>query len=84
MCMGFPHGRGGSSINDEKGIFQFRRAPQAVFAINGIKHALRVLPVIAAVAKISCRHGLWLVARENKKDLLISQKVLHLLVVIEF
>ena len=35
-------------------------------------------------AKVSCRHGLWLVARENKKDLPIFQKVLHLLVVIEF
>ena len=35
-------------------------------------------------AKIPCRHGLWLVARENKKDLPIFQKVLCLLVVIEF
>ena len=34
--------------------------------INGIKHALRVLPVIAAVAKVSCKHGLWLVARVNR------------------
>ena len=37
--------------------------------INGIKHALRVLPVIAAVAKVSCKHGLWLVARVNMKSL---------------
>ena len=36
--------------------------------INGIKHALRVLPVIAAVAKVSCKHGLWLVAREKKYE----------------
>ena len=36
---------------------------------NGIKHALRVLPVIAAVAKVSCKHGLWLVARVNMKSL---------------
>ena len=36
--------------------------------INGIKHALRVLPVIAAVAKVSCKHGLWLVARVNLKQ----------------
>lgn len=35
-------------------------------------------------AKVSCMHGLWLVARENKKDLPIFQKVLCLLVVIEF
>ena len=30
------------------------------------KHALRVSQVIAAVAKVSCKHGLWLVARVNK------------------
>ena len=31
------------------------------------KHALRVSQVFAAVAKVSCKHGLWLVAREKKK-----------------
>ena len=30
-------------------------------------HASRVSQVIAAVAKVSCKHGLWLVARVNKK-----------------
>ena len=34
---------------------------------NYEKHALRVSQVIAAVAKVSCKHGLWLVARVNKK-----------------
>ncbi len=29
---------------------------------NYEKHALRVSQVIAAVAKVSCKHGLWLVA----------------------
>ena len=33
---------------------------------NYEKHALRVSQVIAAVAKVSCKHGLWLVARVNK------------------
>ena len=30
------------------------------------KHAPRVSQVIAAVAKVSCKHGLWLVARIKK------------------
>ena len=34
---------------------------------NYEKHALRASQVIAAVAKVSCKHGLWLVARVNKK-----------------
>ena len=33
---------------------------------NYEKHASRVSQVIAAVAKVSCKHGLWLVARVNK------------------
>ena len=33
------------------------------------KHALRVSRVIAAVAKVSCEHGLWLVARVNFRAL---------------
>ena len=35
---------------------------------NYEKHAPRVSQVIAAVAKVSCKHGLWLVARVNKKS----------------
>ena len=38
------------------------------FLRNYEKHALRVSQVIAAVAKVSCKHGLWLVDRVNKKD----------------
>ena len=34
--------------------------------MNYEKHASRVSQVIAAVAKVSCKHGLWLVARVNK------------------
>ena len=34
---------------------------------NYEKHALRVSQVIAAVAKVSCKHGLWLVARVNNR-----------------
>ncbi len=33
---------------------------------NYEKHASRVSQVIAAVIKVSCKHGLWLVARVNK------------------
>ena len=33
---------------------------------NYEKHAPRVSQVIAAVAKVSCKHGLWLVARVKK------------------
>lgn len=33
---------------------------------NYEKHASRVSQVIAAVAKVSCRHGLWLIARVKK------------------
>ena len=33
---------------------------------NYEKHTPRVSQVIAAVAKVSCKHGLWLVARVNK------------------
>ena len=32
---------------------------------NKIKYASRILLVIAAVAKVSCKHELWLVARVN-------------------
>ena len=35
---------------------------------NYEKHAPRVSQVIAAVAQVSCKHGLWLVARVNKKQ----------------
>ena len=35
---------------------------------NYEKHASRVSQVIAAVAKVSCKHGLWLVARVNKSS----------------
>ena len=34
---------------------------------NYEKHAPRISQVIAAVAKVSCKHGLWLVARVNAK-----------------
>ena len=34
---------------------------------NYEKHAPRVSQVIAAVAKVSCKHGLWLVARVKKR-----------------
>ena len=37
-------------------------------AQNHEKHAPRVSHVITAVAKVSCKHGLWLVARVNKKS----------------
>ena len=33
---------------------------------NYEKHALRVSQVIAAVAKVSCKHGLWLVVHIKK------------------
>ena len=35
---------------------------------NYEKHTSRVSQVIAAVTKISCKHGLWLVARVNKSS----------------
>ena len=35
-------------------------------SINYEKHAPRVSQVIATVAKVSCKHGLWLVVRVNK------------------
>ena len=35
---------------------------------NYEKHAPRVSQVIAAVAKVSCKHGLWLSARVNNKS----------------
>ena len=35
--------------------------------INETKHASRVSLVIAAVAKASCKHRLWLVARVKKR-----------------
>ena len=38
--------------------------------LNYEKHAPRVSQVIAAVAKVSCKHGLWLVARVNLKQIL--------------
>ena len=40
---------------------------------NYEKHALRVSQVIAAVAKVSCKHGLWLVARVNYSMLLFTR-----------
>ena len=39
-----------------------------IFLPNYEKHAPRVSQVIAAVAKVSCKHGLWLVARVNQKS----------------
>ena len=36
---------------------------------NYEKHAPRVSQVIATVAKVSCKHGLWLVVRVNKSML---------------
>ena len=42
------------------------RCTQQAKAHNYEKHAPRVSQVIAAVAKVSCKHGLWLVARVNK------------------
>ena len=38
-----------------------------IFPENYEKHAPRVSQVIAAVTKVSCKHGLWFVARVNKK-----------------
>ena len=35
---------------------------------NYEKHAPRVSQVIAAFAKVSCKHGLWLIARVNNKS----------------
>ena len=35
---------------------------------NYEKHAPRVSQVTAAVAKVSCKHGLWLVARVNENS----------------
>ncbi len=45
--------------------------------MNYEKHALRVSQVIAAVAKVSCEHGLWLVDRVNyeKHALRVSQVI---------
>ena len=37
------------------------------YFFNYEKHAPRASQVIAAVAKVSCKHGLWLVARVNKE-----------------
>ena len=45
---------------------------------NYEKHALRVSQVIAAVAKVSCKHGLWLVARVNHNHRLSRWFVLPL------
>ncbi|RGE08218.1 hypothetical protein DW826_03300 [Clostridium sp. AM34-11AC] len=39
---------------------------------NYEKHALRASQVIAAVAKVSCKHGLWLVARVKNCRNLVS------------
>ena len=38
-----------------------------VTRVNEIKYVLRILLVIAAVVKVSCKHGLWLVARVKIK-----------------
>ena len=38
-----------------------------IIRVNYEKHAPRVSQVIATVAKVSCKHGLWLVVRVNKK-----------------
>ncbi len=40
------------------------------FFLNYEKHAPRAFQVIAAVAKVSCKHGLWLVAAVNLKQIL--------------
>ena len=34
--------------------------------LNEMKHTLRVSLVIAAVANVTCKHGLWLVASRKK------------------
>ena len=44
--------------------------PACLLYKNYEKHAPRVSQVIAAVAKVSCKHGLWLVARVNKTGIL--------------
>ena len=44
-------------------------ARRYIYPHNYEKHAPRVSQVIAAVAKVSCKHGLWLVTRVNKTKL---------------
>lgn len=41
---------------------------------NYEKHAPRVSQVIAAVAKVSCKHELWLVARVNLNTIVVPAK----------
>ena len=54
-------------------------ARRYIYPHNYEKHAPRVSQVIAAVAKVSCKHGLWLVARVNKKDYVIGTSTFCLL-----
>ena len=57
-------------ITDSLYVCCNRTAPRADFFMssNYEKLAPRVSQVIAAVANVSCQHGLWLVARVNAKD----------------
>ena len=52
-----------SAIHD---TFSFVPHHHTPFYKNYEKHAPRVSQVIAAVAKVSCKHGLWLVARVSR------------------
>ena len=52
------------------GLFSFFcHYPSLYYYVHIIyeKHAPRVSQVIATVAKVSCKHGLWLVVRVNEK-----------------
>ena len=42
--------------------------PYIIYVPNYEKHAPRISQVIATVARVSCKHGLWIVARINKKS----------------
>ena len=47
-------------------------ARRYIYPHNYEKHAPRVSQVIAAVAKVSCKHGLWLVTHVNNMPQKIS------------
>ena len=47
-------------------------ARRYIYPHNYEKHAPRVSQVIAAVAKVSCKHGLWLVTHVNNMPKKIS------------
>ena len=47
-------------------------ARRYIYPHNYEKHAPRVSQVIAAVAKVSCKHGLWLVTYVNNMPQKIS------------